>query len=42
MQNGPMTDLLEKAMATARSLPPDMQVEIARLVLAYAGDEQPA
>ena len=40
MQNGPMTDLLEKAMATARGLPPDMQDEIARVVLALAGGEQ--
>lgn len=29
-----MTDLLEKAMATALSLSPDMQDEIARQVLA--------
>ena len=37
-----MTELLEKAMATARSLPTDMQDEIARMVLAFAGAEQPA
>ncbi|OHV16007.1 hypothetical protein BK022_15035 [Methylorubrum extorquens] len=35
-----MTDLLERAVATARGLSPEMQDEIARLVLAYAGEEQ--
>ena len=34
-----MTELLERAVAAARSLPPDMQDEIARLVLQLAGDE---
>lgn len=33
-----MTELLDKAVATARSLPPEMQDEIARVVLALAGD----
>lgn len=39
-----MTDLLEKAVATARGLPPEKQDEIAPVVLALAGDEyeQPA
>lgn len=36
-----MTDLLDQAVATARSLSPDMQDEIARQVLAYAGEVQP-
>lgn len=35
-----MTDLLERAVATARGLSPEMQDEIARLVLAYAGEAQ--
>lgn len=35
-----MTDLLERAVATARGLSPEMQDEIARIVLAFAGDEQ--
>ena len=34
-----MTDLLEKAMATARSLPEETQDEIARLVLAFVDDD---
>lgn len=34
-----MTDLLERAIAAARGLSPEMQDEIARLVLAYAGEE---
>ncbi|GJE53931.1 MULTISPECIES: hypothetical protein [Methylobacterium] len=34
-----MTDLLEKAMTTARSLSPEMQDEIARMVLAFMGDD---
>ena len=36
-----MTDLLDRAMHLARSLPPDSQDDIARLVLALAGEEQP-
>ncbi|MCJ2089838.1 hypothetical protein MKK88_28190 [Methylobacterium sp. E-005] len=35
-----MTDLLDRAMKTARALPPEMQDEIARLVLAYAGRDE--
>jgi hypothetical protein len=34
-----MTDLLEKAMATARDLPPELQDDIARIVLTLAGDD---
>lgn len=34
-----MTDLLEMAVTTARSLSPDMQDEIARMVLAFAGED---
>lgn len=37
-----MTDLLDKAVATARGLHPEMQDEMARVLLALAGDEQPA
>ena len=36
-----MTELLEKAVAAARVLAPDVQDEIARIMLAYAGEEQP-
>ena len=42
VHNGSMTDLLEKAVATARGLPPEMQDEMARVLLALAGDEVPA
>lgn len=41
VHSGPMTDLLEKAVAAARGLPPDVQDEIARLVLMIAADEEP-
>ncbi len=34
-----MTELLDKAFTTARALPPEMQDEIARVVLALAGDD---
>ncbi|MCJ2073955.1 hypothetical protein MKK75_35070 [Methylobacterium sp. J-030] len=34
-----MTDLLEKAVAKARDLSPDLQDAIARLMLAFVGDE---
>jgi hypothetical protein len=36
-----MTELLERAVAAARSLPPATQDEIAGLVLQLAGDDQP-
>lgn len=35
----PMTDLLDKAVTTARGLPPEMQDAIARLMLAFVGDD---
>lgn len=35
-----MTDLLDRAMKTARALSPEMQDEIARLVLACAGRDE--
>ncbi|SDN45592.1 hypothetical protein SAMN05216360_108192 [Methylobacterium phyllostachyos] len=35
-----MTDLLDRAMKTARALSPEMQDEVARLVLAYAGRDE--
>ncbi|GJD57207.1 hypothetical protein [Methylobacterium dankookense] len=35
-----MTDLLEKAVAAARELPADLQDDIARMVLALAGEDQ--
>ena len=34
-----MTKLLEHAIATARNLSPDMQDDLARLVLVFAGDD---
>lgn len=36
-----MTDLLEKAVQTARALPPKEQDDIARIVLMIAGEDQP-
>jgi len=36
-----MTKLLDRAVEAARSLPPDAQDEIARLVLQLAGSEEP-
>jgi hypothetical protein len=33
-----MTKLLEQAIETARALPPDMQDEVARVLMALAGD----
>ena len=35
-----MTKLLDQAMDRAQDLPPEAQDEIARIVLAYAGDDQ--
>ena len=35
-----MTDLLERAVAAARALPPDAQDDIARLILSYTGDDE--
>ena len=34
-----MTDLLDKAITSARGMSPDMQDEIARMVLAFVGDD---
>jgi hypothetical protein len=36
-----MTTLLEQAVNTARGLPPEMQDDIARMMLLYVGDELP-
>ena len=36
-----MTKLLEQAVDTARKMPPDMQDDIARMMMAYAGSDQP-
>lgn len=37
-----MTKLFEKAVETARALPPEVQDDIARVVLQLAGDDQPS
>jgi hypothetical protein len=37
-----MTELLEHAVDTARTLPPAMQDDVARLLLQFLGEEQPA
>ena len=37
-----MTDLLDRAVASVRALPPEAQDEAARLLLQWAGEEQPA
>jgi predicted transcriptional regulator len=37
-----MTKLLEQAFETARGLPPAMQDEMARVLLALAGDSRPS
>ena len=36
-----MTDLLNRAIARIRSLPPERQDEIARQLLLYAGETEP-
>ncbi|MGD0634734.1 MAG: hypothetical protein ABSA13_10715 [Beijerinckiaceae bacterium] len=36
-----MTKLLEHAVETLRALPPDMQDELARMLLQFAGEDQP-
>jgi hypothetical protein len=36
-----MTRLLEQAVATVSALPDEMQDEVARILLAFAGIEQP-
>ena len=37
--NEAMTELLDRAVTTARGLPPETQDEIARMVLAFVGDD---
>jgi len=39
--NNTVTKLLEKAVDAARTWPADMQDEIARIMLMFAGEEQP-
>jgi len=36
-----MTKLLERAVETVRSLPPEMQDDLARVLLQLAGEDQP-
>ena len=36
-----MTELLEHAVETVRALPPEVQDELARVMLQLAGEEQP-
>lgn len=36
-----MTDLLDHAVQTVRALPPEMQDDLARVLLQLAGEEQP-
>ena len=36
-----MTKLLERVFATVRGLPPEMQDELARMLLQLAGENQP-
>jgi hypothetical protein len=36
-----MTKLLEQALEAARALPPAMQDELARMLLQFAGEDQP-
>jgi hypothetical protein len=36
-----MTKLLEHAVETARGLPPEMQDALARILLQFAGEDQP-
>lgn len=36
-----MTELLRRAMERAQDLPPDLQDEIARMVLTYADEDRP-
>ena len=41
MHDDDMTDFLERALATARTLSPDMQDDIVRMALRCAGEDQP-
>lgn len=36
-----MTKLLREAFEKVQALPPEMQDQVARMLLAYAGDEEP-
>lgn len=36
-----MTKLLERAFEAARALPPEVQDELARMLLQFAGEDQP-
>jgi hypothetical protein len=36
-----MTKLLEQAVETVRGLPPEIQDELARILLQFAGEDQP-
>lgn len=36
-----MTKLLDKAIATVRELPPELQDDVARMLLSLTGDEAP-
>jgi len=36
-----MTKLLEHAVETVRGLPPEMQDDLARMLLQFAGEDQP-
>ncbi|WP_110351143.1 hypothetical protein [Methylobacterium sp. B4] len=37
-----MTELLERAIARVRALPPETQDDMARVLLSLAGDEEPS
>jgi hypothetical protein len=37
-----MNEWLERAVETVRALPPEAQDEVARLLMQFAGDDQPA
>ena len=41
MHNSLMTKLLEQAVEKVQALPPEMQDQAARLLLVYAGDDEP-
>ena len=36
-----MADLLDRAIARTRSLPPEMQDEVAHMLMLYAGETEP-
>ncbi len=37
-----MTKFLDRAIEAARALPPELQDELARVILQFAGEDQPA